>query len=71
MTEDKFTDVNGFIPYAKLSVADDEIPQAKVNGVTALLANRGRVYVSPSEPSPANAGDMWVDTAASPIVLMF
>ena len=71
MTEDKYTDANGFIPYAKLSVADDEIPQSKVSGVTALLANRGRVYVSPSEPSPANAGDFWVDTATSPNVLKF
>lgn len=71
MTEDKYTDANGFVPFAKLSVADDEIPQSKVSGVTALLANRGRVYVSPSEPSPANAGDFWVDTASSPNVLKF
>ena len=71
MTEDKYTDANGFVPFDKLSIADDEIPQSKVNGVTALLANRGRVYVSASEPSPANAGDMWVDIAASPNVLKF
>ena len=65
MTEDKFTDANGFVPFSKLSVGDDEIPQAKVNGITGLLQNRGRVYVSPSEPTTANAGDFWVDTASS------
>lgn len=71
MTEDKFTDSNGFIPFSKMVFANDEIPQTKVNGMTAVLANRGRVYVSASQPSSANAGDMWVDTAASPNVLKF
>jgi hypothetical protein len=71
MTEDKFTNTDGLIPYSKLAVQDAEIPRAKVEGVTELLANRGRVYVSASEPQNANAGDMWVDTAASPNVLKF
>tara|TARA_B110000046_G_scaffold48087_1_gene53221 strand:- start:2657 stop:4225 length:1569 start_codon:yes stop_codon:yes gene_type:complete len=71
MTEDKFTDANGFVPYSKLSIADAEIPQSKVNGITSLLMNRGRVYVSASEPISANAGDFWVDTASSPNVLKF
>ena len=71
MTEDKFTNTDGFIPFAKVAVADDEVPQTKINGLSTLLANRGRVYVSPSEPTSANAGDMWVDTGASPNVLKF
>lgn len=71
MTEDKFTNSDGLIPYGKLAIQDAEIPRAKVEGVTQLLANRGRVYVSASEPESANAGDMWVDTAASPNVLKF
>lgn len=71
MTEDKFTDSNGFIPFAKLAIDDDQIPQTKVDGISTLLANRGRVYVSASEPVSANAGDMWVDIAASPNVLKF
>lgn len=71
MTEDKFTDSNGFIPFSKLAIADDQIPQTKVDGISTLLANRGRVYVSASEPTSANAGDMWVDIAASPNVLKF
>jgi len=71
MTEDKFTNSDGLIPYQKLAVQDAEIPRAKVEGVTELLANRGRVYVSASEPTTANAGDFWVDTASSPNVLKF
>ena len=71
MTEDKFTNTDGFIPFSKIAVADDEVPQNKINGLSTLLANRGRVYVSPSEPTSANAGDMWVDTGASPNVLKF
>lgn len=71
MTEDKFTNDDGYIPYNMIAVADNEIPQTKVDGISTLLANRGRVYVSSSEPPSANAGDMWVDTAASPNVLKF
>jgi hypothetical protein len=71
MTEDKFTNTNGLIPYDKLAIEDADIPRSKVEGVTELLANRGRVYVSASEPIGANAGDMWVDTASSPNVLKF
>lgn len=71
MTEDKFTNTNGLIPYNRLAIEDADIPRSKVEGVTELLANRGRVYVSSSEPLAANAGDMWVDTASSPNVLKF
>ena len=71
MTEDKFTNTDGFIPFNKLAITNDEIPQAKVAGITTLLATRGRVYVSASEPVSANAGDFWVDTASSPNVLKF
>ena len=60
MTEDKFTNADGYIPYGKIAVADEEIPQGKVSGISTLLANRGRVYVSSSEPQAANAGDFWV-----------
>lgn len=71
MTEDKYTNDDGFIPYSKLAIADDQVPTNKINGLSTLLANRGRVYVSSSEPISANAGDMWVDTGASPNVLKF
>ena len=71
MTEDKFTNTNGLITFNKLAIDDAGIPAVKVAGITDLLANRGRVYVSPSEPASANAGDMWVDTSSSPNVLKF
>ncbi|WP_287133011.1 hypothetical protein [Alteromonas sp.] len=71
MTEDKYTNADALIPFDKLAIQDDEVPTNKINGLSTLLANRGRVYVSPSEPSSANAGDMWVDTGASPNVLKF
>jgi len=71
MTEDEFTDANGFIPYSKLAIADAGIPQAKIADLAATLANRGRVYVSASTPAGVNAGDFWVDTSASPNVLKF
>ena len=70
MTEDTFT-TNGLINFNKLSIADNDIAQAKVNGLTTLLANRGRMYVSATAPTSPNAGDLWVDTSASPNVLKF
>jgi len=71
MTEDAFTDANGFIPFNKLAIVDAEIPQAKVADLSTTLANRGRIYVSASAPSGVNAGDLWVDTSTSPNVLKF
>lgn len=70
MTEDTYTS-GGLIPFNKLSIANDEIPQQKINNLTALTQNRGRVYVSSTAPSSPNAGDLWVDTASSPNVLKF
>lgn len=70
MTEDTFT-TNGLINFNKLSIADNDIAQAKVNGLTTLLANRGRMYVSATAPTSPNAGDLWVDTSTSPNVLKF
>ena len=71
MTEDTYTNTSGLIPYNKLAVTDNEIPQTKVSNLTTLLANRGRMYVSATAPSSPNAGDMWVDTSTSPNVLKF
>lgn len=70
MTEDNYTNSSGLIPYAKLSIADNDIPQAKINGLTALLTNRGRIYVQASEPSSGmSAGDFWLNTSVSPNTL--
>lgn len=70
MTEANWT-ASGYIPYAKLSIADNDIPQAKVNGLTALLTNRGRTYVSATEPVSPSAGDVWVDSSSSPYIPKF
>lgn len=66
MLESAWTDGAGAIPYAKLSIADGDIPQAKVSGLTSLLTNRGRMYVSATTPTGMTAGDLWIDTSTSP-----
>ena len=71
MLESAYTDGAGKIPYAKLSIADGDIAQAKISGLAALLTNRGKVYVQGTEPVSVNAGDMWVKTSASPNELWF
>ena len=71
MTEDKYTNANGQIPFNKLEVQDGQIPEVKVQNLTELLSNRGRMYVSSLQPSGANSGDLWVDTSTSPNVLKF
>lgn len=69
MLESAYTDANGLIPFAKLALADADIPQAKINGLTALLNNRGRMFVSATTPTGATSGDLWLDTSVSPNVL--
>lgn len=66
MTEANYTNASGLIPYAKLSIADNDIPQAKVNGLATLLTNRGRMYVTGTEPVSPSAGDIWLDTSVTP-----
>lgn len=71
MTEDKYTDGEGAIPYALLAVADGQIPAVKVSGMPGLLADRGRMYVDSEAPTGVNAGDMWIDTSIAPNILKF
>ena len=71
MTEDKYTNADGQIPFTQLAINDGQIPEVKVANLTTLLANRGRMYVTPAEPTGASAGDLWVDTSTSPNVLKF
>jgi hypothetical protein len=71
MTEDVYTDGNGFVPWAKIAVADGAIAQAKINGLTGLLANRGHVFVQPAAPIGAVAGDFWIKTSVSPNLMFF
>lgn len=71
MTEDRYTDGNGLIPYAKLAIQNDDIPQAKIAGLQALLANISPTYVSATEPATPQAGWYWIDTSVTPNVLRF
>lgn len=71
MTEGNWTDSNGYIPYAKLAIADGDIPQAKVNGLVSALTNKFQTYVSASTPGSPTAGETWIDTSSAPPVLKF
>ncbi len=70
MVTDRWVE-NGFIPYRKLNVQDGEIPAEKVDGLVTLLADRGRIFFSSTEPSGAQGSDLWVDLSQSPNVLKF
>lgn len=71
MLESAYTNGSGLIPYSKLSIADGDLPQAKVNGLVAILTNLGKTYVSSSEPSSPTAGDTWFDSSTSPATAYF
>ena len=71
MTEDKYTDANGFISYSKLALADGEIPAAKVATLTAELADKAHMAVSSSTPVGATDGWLWLDTSAATAELKF
>tara|TARA_B100000965_G_C19531828_1_gene731492 strand:- start:337 stop:1287 length:951 start_codon:yes stop_codon:yes gene_type:complete len=69
MMTDDFTDPStGFIPYAKIAVSAGQIPQDRINGLSALTANRGKTFVSASAPTGADAvaGNFWIDTSTTP-----
>lgn len=68
MLEDNYTS-NGLILWSKIAVDDGAIPAAKVNGLTNLLENRGRVFLGSSSPASPVATDLWLDTSSNPNVL--
>lgn len=71
MLEDEYTNADGLIPYAKLAFADGDIPQAKISGLVAALTNVKDVFISATTPTGMAAGDLWVDTSATPNTLKF
>lgn len=71
MLEDEYTDGNGLIKYDKLSIENDEIPQAKVTNLATTLASKAKLTVNSSPPSSPTSGDLWLDTAIVPNVLKF
>lgn len=72
MTEGNFLDTaTGKIPFSKLLVADADIAQAKVNGLTAHIASAAKITASGTTPGSPATGDLWLDTSQSPNVLKF
>ncbi len=71
MFEDEYTNSNGFILYNKLVIANNEIPQIKVDGLAAALASKAKVTISATTPITPSTGDLWVDTSQNPELLKF
>lgn len=71
MFEDEYTDVNGFIKYSKLAIADNEIAQTKVSSLAASLAGKANLVSQSSSPVGPATGDLWLDTSLVPAILKF
>lgn len=71
MFEDEYTDANGFIKYAKLSIDNDDIPQAKVANLATSLAGKANITNSLTSPTSPVTGDLWLDISQVPAVLKF
>ncbi len=71
MFEDEYTDTSGFIRYAKLAVANDEIPQTKVSNLATSLAGKANLASSNSSPTSPVTGDLWLDISQVPAILKF
>lgn len=65
MLEEEYADANGLIRWDRISVADDEIPTTKVNGLALALDNKANLYVQSTTPASPQAGDLWLDTSGS------
>ena len=70
MTEDKYTDTNGFITFGKLAISDGQIPVAKVATLAAEIADKAHMNVGSSTPA-GNDGYLWVDTSGAVAELKF
>ena len=72
MLESRYTDTSsGKIDYTNLSIAGDEIPQAKVDGLVAALAASATLTVAATAPVSPASGDLWHDTSITPNELKF
>ena len=71
MFEDEYTNAQGFINFSKLNIANNEIPQNKVNQLSTSLANKANISSSINQPAGAQTGDLWLDTSQVPNILKF
>ena len=71
MLEGEYTDANGKIVYNKLSLADGDVPQAKINGLVTALTNNCILEVSGTTPSSPSTQRLWLDTSVTPNLLKF
>ena len=71
MFEDEYTNTSGFINWGKLNVANDEIPQNKVNALSTSLATKANIKSQLSTPTSSTTGDLWLDTSQVPNILKF
>jgi hypothetical protein len=71
MTEDKYTNTDGYITYNKLAIADSEIPVAKVATLVAELSDKAHISVGATTPVGVNDGWLWLDTSAATAELKF
>lgn len=71
MFEDEYTDAQGFIRWNKLSVADGQIPSAKVLGLANLINHGARITVSATTPVNPSVNDLWINTAVMPNQMNF
>lgn len=60
-------DLDGRIAYAQLLLADNDVPQAKINGLPTALTARPQITVSSSAPGSPATNDLWVDTSVTGI----
>ena len=70
MLEDEYTTA-GLILYSKLSIANNDIVQAKVVGLVTALGEAAKMTISNNTPSGPASGDLWLDTSQTPNLLKF
>lgn len=71
MLEERYC-TNGFIRYDRVAIADNQIPQTKVNGLATGLASKATIYVSPTTPTGTIvAGSLWINTGTAVPSLLF
>lgn len=72
MLEGVYTNpTTGLIRWDKVSVANDQIPTAKVNGLSARLNSTPRLTAASTAPLSPNTGDFWLDTSTAPNALKY